>query len=329
MNQMELAPSEPLLDVQNVSIGYGGDLGAVVAVHNATFSLLPGEVLGVVGESGSGKSTLGLALLRLLPWPGRVMSGKAIFGKQDLFALSNDEMRKLRGDRLAMVFQNPMTSLNPTEKIGDQLAEILSTHRAMTRTELRDRCTELLELVGVPSPRQRLSNYPHEFSGGMRQRVLIALAIALQPSLLVADEPTTALDLTVQGQILWLLEDIQRRSGMSMIYITHNLAVAASFSQRIAVMYAGWIVETAPVAELFAQPSHPYTRGLIASVPQAHWSQSQVSPIPGQPPSPRLQPAGCPFAPRCPLVTAICTEQMPAVTEIVPGHAVRCFHSHD
>jgi oligopeptide transport system ATP-binding protein len=236
-------------------------------------------------------------------------------------------MRALRGDRLAMIFQNPMNSLNPTETVGAQIAEIISTHRQMSPADIRHRCVELLELVGIPGARERLSDYPHEFSGGMRQRVLIALALALDPDLLVADEPTTALDLTIQGQILWLLEDIQRRSGMAMIYITHNLAVAASVSHRIAVMYAGWIVETAPTAELFGSPAHPYTRGLITSVPQAHWKEQRVAAIPGQPPDLLNPPVSCPFTPRCPLMTDVCQTQMPDAEEIMPNHMVRCFHA--
>ncbi len=321
------AGERPLLDVRGLTVGYRTRGGDALAVREATFSLVRGEVLGLVGESGCGKSTMGLALLGLLTWPGRVRSGQALFQGRDLVALGERELRVLRGDRLAMVFQNPMSSLNPIETVGAQIAEIITTHRHLESAAARARCAELLELVGIPGARQRLDDYPHEFSGGMRQRVLIALALALDPDLLVADEPTTALDLTVQGQILWLLEDIQRRSGMAMIYITHNLAVAASVSQRIAVMYAGWIVEMAPTATLFGCPAHPYTRGLIASVPQGHWQEHRVAAIPGQPPDLLHAPPGCPFAPRCALATAICQERMPEAREIVPRHVVRCFHA--
>jgi oligopeptide/dipeptide ABC transporter ATP-binding protein len=315
-----------LLNIQELSVVYKTDRGDVMAVQDANFSLERGQVLGLVGESGCGKSTLGLALLRLLTWPGQVQTGHALLRGRDLFSLSNQEMRTLRGDRIAMVFQNPMNSLNPTESVGAQIAEIITAHRNVGKSELHERCVELLELVGIPGARERVSNYPHEFSGGMRQRVLIALALALDPDILVADEPTTALDLTVQGQILWLLEDVQSRSGMAMIYITHDLAVAASVSQRIAVMYAGWIVEIAPTTEVFSSPAHPYTLGLIASVPQEHWKERKVAAIPGQPPELLNLPAGCPFAPRCPRVTETCRERMPNAEEIAPNHVVRCFH---
>ncbi len=236
-------------------------------------------------------------------------------------------MRTLRGDRLSMIFQNPMNSLNPTEKVGAQIAETIFTHRHLRRKEVRKRCVELLELVGIPGAKLRVGNFPHEFSGGMRQRVLIALALALEPDLLVADEPTTALDLTVQGQILWLLETIQKRSHMAMIYITHNLAVASSISHRIAVMYAGWIVETARSEDLFNSPTHPYSRGLIASVPKFSWQEQRVVAIPGQPPRLTVNAHGCPFAARCSRTLPICREQMPPETEIAPGHVVRCFNA--
>jgi oligopeptide transport system ATP-binding protein len=284
-------------------------------------------VLGLVGESGCGKSTLGLGLLRLLRWPGKVVGGKALFQGEDLLMLSNARMRTLLGDRLSMIFQNPMNSLNPTEKVGAQIAETLLTHRRLRQKEVRKRCVDLLELVGIPGAKLRIGNFPHEFSGGMRQRVLIALALALEPDLLVADEPTTALDLTVQGQILWLLESIQKRSQMAMIYITHNLAVASSISHRIAVMYAGWIVETARSEDLFNNPTHPYSRGLIASVPKSSWKEQRVVAISGQPPRLTANAHGCPFAPRCSRVLPVCREQMPPETEFAPGHVVRCFNA--
>jgi oligopeptide/dipeptide ABC transporter ATP-binding protein len=317
----------PLLDVQNLSVAYATDQGDVMAVRDVSFTLGEQQVLGLVGESGCGKSTLGWALLRMLSWPGRATSGRVLLENQDLFALGDREMRALRGERMAMIFQNPMTSLNPTETIGNQIAEMITTHRHVSPVEVRQRCLELLELVGIPGAERRLSSYPHEFSGGMRQRALIALALALNPDILVADEPTTALDLTVQGQILWLLEEMQHQFGMAMLFITHNLAVAASISHRIAVMYAGWMVEIAPTDTLFDSPAHPYTRGLIASIPRAHWREQRVATIAGQPPNLLNLPPGCPFAPRCPLVTAICWQRMPEVEEIAPDHVVRCFHA--
>jgi oligopeptide transport system ATP-binding protein len=319
--------SELLLDVQDLSIAYHTDEGDMLAVQKASFQLHREEVLGLVGESGCGKSTLGMGLLRLLRWPGKVVGGKALFQGQNLLTLSGGQMRMLRGDRLSMIFQNPMNSLNPTEKVGAQIAETIFTHRNLKRPEVRTRCIELLELVGIPGAKLRVGNYPHEFSGGMRQRVLIALALALEPDLLVADEPTTALDLTVQGQILWLLENIQKRSHMAMIYITHNLAVASSISHRIAVMYAGWIVETAPSEELFSSAIHPYSRGLIASVPQLSWKEQRVVGIPGQPPRLMVNARGCPFVARCERVLPVCRDQMPPETEIAPGHVVRCFNA--
>lgn len=321
------ADPDRLLDVKDLNIAYRTDEGDVLAVQNASFQLDRGEVLGLVGESGCGKSTLGLGLLRLLRWPGRVVSGQAVFQGQDLLKLSDGQIRALRGDRLSMIFQNPMNSLNPTENIGAQIAETILTHRKMARADVRSRCIELLELVGIPGAKVRIGNFPHEFSGGMRQRVLIALALALEPDLLVADEPTTALDLTVQGQILWLLENIQKRSRMAMIYITHNLAVAASISHRIAVMYAGWIVEIASSEDLFNRPSHPYARGLIASVPKASWREQRVAAIPGQPPRLLVNARGCPFASRCSRVLSVCYEQMPPESEIAPNHMVRCFNA--
>jgi oligopeptide/dipeptide ABC transporter ATP-binding protein len=321
------AADDLTLDLRGLTVAYHTSDGDVMAIQNASFQLRKGEVLGLVGESGCGKSTLGMGLLRLLRWPGHIVSGEAWFQGQNLFALSDSEMRHLRGDRLSMIFQNPMNSLNPTENIGEQLAEIIVTHRSLRQAEVRQRCIELLELVGIPGAKLRIGNYPHEFSGGMRQRVLIALALALEPELLVADEPTTALDLTVQGQILWLLENVQKRSQMAMVYITHNLAVAASISHRIAVMYAGWIIEIAPSDALFDHPAHPYSRGLIASVPKTSWREQRVAAIPGQPPRLTRHSRGCPFAPRCERVLDVCHEEMPPETEIAAGHVVRCFNA--
>jgi oligopeptide transport system ATP-binding protein len=320
-------PLDTLLDVQDLNIAYQSEDGNYLAVKNASFSLTRGEVLGLVGESGCGKSTLGLGLLRLLRWPGKVVSGQALFQGKDLFKLSDREIRTLRGDRLAMIFQNPMNSLNPTEPIGAQIRETITTHRKMESADVKKRAIELLDLVGIPGSKLRVNDFPHEFSGGMRQRALIALALALEPDLLVADDPTTALDLTIQGQILWLLENIQKRSKMTMIYITHNLAVASSISHRIAVMYLGWIVEVAQAEELFTHPAHPYAIGLISSVPKAYWKEQRVTAIPGQPPRLQLHEKGCPFAPRCSRETDICREEMPPMTEIDVRHSVRCFHA--
>jgi len=318
---------DALLDVRDLAIAYKTRAGDVMAVQAARFTLQQGEVLGVVGESGSGKSTLGLGLLRLLSPPGRVSGGAAWFGGRDLITMPDSAFRALRGDRLAMIFQNPMSALNPTETIGAQIAETIRTHRQLSREALHDRCVELLELVGIPAPAMRLRGFPHEFSGGMRQRALIALALALEPDLLVADEPTTALDLTVQAQIVWLLEQIQQRARMGLIFITHNLALAGTISHRIAVMYAGWIVEIAPTAEMLRHPAHPYAQGLIASVPAGHWRERRIRPIPGHAPVGVADAPGCPFMPRCARATAACGEAMPPPREVAPGHVVRCVHA--
>jgi oligopeptide transport system ATP-binding protein len=316
-----------LLDVRDLTIAYHTEAGDVLAVQQANFSLKKGEVLGLVGESGCGKSTLGLGLLRLLVYPGRVVTGQALLNGEDLFSISDVAMRALRGDRISMIFQNPMNSLNPTETVEAQIAETITTHRNMSKEDVKKRCIELLELVGIPGARLRLGSFPHEFSGGMRQRVLIALALALEPDLLVADEPTTALDLTVQGQILWLLESLQKRADMTMIYITHNLAVASAISHSIAVMYSGWIMEVARTEELFSHPIHPYTAGLMSSVPKTYWKEQRVAAIPGQPPKLLVKSHGCPFAPRCLRVTEICREEIPPIIDVASGHLVRCYHA--
>lgn len=318
---------ETVLDVRDLNIIYHTDGGDLRAVKDVCFSLKKGEVLGLVGESGCGKSTLGLGLLRLLSWPGKVIGGRALFNGIDLFSLSEKKMRMLRGDRLAMIFQNPMNSLNPTENVGAQIIETITSHRKMKSDDAKIRALELLDLVGIPGAKLRINDFPHEFSGGMRQRVLIALALALEPDLLVADEPTTALDLTTQGQILWLLENIQNRSQMALIYITHNLEVSFSISRRIAVMYLGWIVEIALAKDIFTHPAHPYSIGLIGSVPKKHWKEQRITAIAGQPPRLKINEKGCPFAPRCMLVTEICREEMPSITQIDAEHTVRCFHA--
>jgi oligopeptide/dipeptide ABC transporter ATP-binding protein len=326
-NRVKQNPDGSLLDVRDLTIAYHTEAGDVLAVQEANFNLKKGEVLGLVGESGCGKSTLGLGLLRLLVYPGRIVKGQALFNGQNLFSITDSQMRALRGDRLAMIFQNPMNSLNPTETVEAQIAETITTHRDMSKEDVRKRCIELLDLVGIPGAKLRLGSFPHEFSGGMRQRVLIALALALEPDLLVADEPTTALDLTVQGQILWLLESLQKRADMAMIYITHNLAVASAISHFIAVMYSGWIVEVTRTEELFSHPVHPYTTGLISSVPRTYWKDQRVAAIPGQPPKLLVKSHGCPFAPRCSRATDICREEIPPIQDVASGHLVRCYHA--
>ena len=319
------APSPPLLEVRDLSVAYGQGERATIAVRRVGLRVARGEVLGLVGESGCGKTTTGMALMRLLRPPGRVTGGAARFRDIDLVSLPEAEMERLRGDRISLIFQNPMTSLNPTYTIGAQIVECIRAHRPAGKAEARDRTVELLRLVGMPAPELRYGSYPHELSGGQRQRAMIALAIALEPDLVIADEPTTALDLTIQAQILWLLGDLKARLGMGMIYITHDLHVAAGFCDRIAVIYAGEVVEVAPAAELLASPQHPYTRGLVASLPAAGWRQGLVESIKGQPPTlgPRL--SHCPFAPRCPEAIERCLQAHPALAATAPDRQVRCL----
>jgi oligopeptide/dipeptide ABC transporter ATP-binding protein len=318
---------EPLLSVSGLTTAIPTPRGPLFAARDISFTLARGKVLGLVGESGSGKTTTGLSVLRLLRPPARVAAGAIRFKGQDLLGLAPEAMRRLRGNRMAMIFQNPLSSFNPTESIGAQIAETLQTHQELSAAERRERVEELLNLVGIPSPRERMRSYPHEFSGGMRQRAMIAMALANNPDLLVADEPTTALDVTIQAQILWLLGDLQNRLGMAMIYITHDLHVAANVCDEIAVMYGGMIVEQGPTAELFRNPTHPYTRGLIEAIPSGHWRKQRVQAIPGQPPELTAGMAGCPFADRCPLVTAECREAVPPMVQMAAARETRCWHA--
>jgi len=319
-------PAAPLLDVRDLTVMYGrdGDERASVAVREVSFALRRGEVLGLVGESGCGKTTTGLALLRLLRPPGRVVAGQALLDGTDILGLPERAMERWRGNRLSLIFQNPMTSLNPTYTIGAQIAETIRAHRDVSKRAALDRSAELLSLVGMPAPRDRLRSYPHELSGGQRQRAVIALAIALEPDVVIADEPTTALDLTIQAQILWLLGDLKDRLGMGMIYITHDLHVATGFCDRIAVIYAGEIIELAPAADIMTRPSHPYTRGLVAALPETSWRERMVASIKGQPPVLGRALTSCPFAPRCPEVLPLCTQGHPVLRRHDATHAVRC-----
>jgi peptide/nickel transport system ATP-binding protein len=281
-------------------------------------------VLGLVGESGCGKSTIGLSIPGLLPKEGVVESGVIDFDGQDLLRHSYDELVQIRGQRISFIFQNPMTSLNPVYRIERQLAEVFEAHSDFDRHVRRARLVELLTLVGMPEPDKRLRAFPHELSGGMRQRVMIAVALALDPDLLIADEPTTALDVTVQAQILWLLRELRREVGMAMIYITHDLVVAANLCDEIAVMYAGQIVERAPGQQLFENPLHPYTQKLLSTIPTAHWRDRFVESIPGYPPK-IIQPlAACAFAPRCPVVEQRCMTAEPDLLRHTNEHSVRC-----
>ncbi len=319
---------ERLLDVKGLTIEIDTRRGPATVVDGIDLHVNKGETLGIVGESGCGKSLTMLSLMRLLPNKIKVTKGEANFAGRDLQKLSNAELRKVRGGEVGFIFQDPMTSLNPVMRIGQQLAEPLIYHRGMTKAQARKRAGELLRLVGIPGPEERLDAYPHELSGGMRQRVMIAIGLACNPQLLIADEPTTALDVTIQAQIVDLVKELRDKLGMSVVWITHDLALIAGLVDRINVLYAGTVVEDAPVDTLFANPSHPYTQGLLASIPKLTDERSaRLSSIGGTPPEPGRRPKGCPFAPRCPLVEQICHDRVPSLEGIgqAGAHRVACF----
>jgi peptide/nickel transport system ATP-binding protein len=311
-----------ILEVNNLKVTFPSSKGKIRAIDGVNFHVVQGEILGIVGESGSGKSISSLSIMGLISDNGDV-EGEIKFKQEDLLKKSEAEMRKIRGDKISMIFQDPMTSLNPVYTIGNQISEAILLHnKKCTKKEAIDRTIELLRLVGIPSPEQRIHDYPHKFSGGMRQRAMIAMALACEPDLLIADEPTTALDVTIQAQILELLKDLQKQMGMSVILITHDLGVVAETCHRVAVMYAGHVVEETDVYTLFKDPKHPYTKGLINSIPKLG-SKERLSPIQGQPPQLSEELAGCRFASRCPLVSVECqNEQM--LKEVATGHFVRC-----
>lgn len=318
-----------ILKVDNLHVSFRShdDAYEVKAVRGVSFELKKGETLAIVGESGSGKSVTAKSLMRLLPKQNSMIKqGSVIYGKKDLLKYSNKEMQKIRGSEISMIFQDPMTSLNPTMTIGKQIIEGLRKHQVMEKKEMIKRATELLELVGIPSPKERMKNFPHQFSGGMRQRVVIAMALACNPNVLLADEPTTALDVTIQAQILELMKDLQKKTGTAIIIITHDLGVVASMAQRVAVMYAGEIVESGTVDEIFYEPKHPYTIGLLLSMPKLHSSRStKLIPIPGTPPDLGQLPEGCAFAARCPSVMKVCHTFPPTKTEVSDTHVVSCW----
>ncbi len=315
----------PLLDIQQLSTVFYTESGVARAVDDISISVEKGEVLGIVGESGCGKSITSLSILRLVPPPGKIVSGKIILEGQNLLELPESKMRSIRGNHAALIPQDPMTSLNPVYTVGDQIIEAIELHQKVSRKQARQRAIEVLDKVRIPQAAQRIDDYPHQFSGGMRQRVMIAMALSCEPKLLIADEPTTALDVTVQAQILDLMRQIQKEQGMSIILITHDLGVVAEMCDTVAVMYAGSIVEYAKVHELFANPKHPYTVGLLNSVPKPH--TTRLSPIEGQPPSLVDLPIGCRFANRCPLVIDECRKALPPLEEKDPskGHLARCI----
>ncbi len=320
-----------ILSVSNLKTYFSTEDGVVKAVDGITFELKKGETLGIVGESGSGKSVSNLSIMRLIPEPpGKIVEGEIIFDGIDVRALSIDEVRKIRGKRIAMIFQDPMTSLNPFMKISRQLMEVTELHLGHTKQQAREHALKMLELVGIPDAERRMSEYPHEFSGGMRQRVMIAMALACDPELLIADEPTTALDVTIQAQILELIKDLKARMGTSVILITHDLGVVAGMTDKIIVMYAGKVFEQAPTAELLATPANPYTKGLLKSVPDpAHEAGKELYQIPGLPPDVAHLPPGCPFAPRCDRAQDICTRELPPFVQINANHHSLCHFANE
>lgn len=323
-----MSAADPLLEVENLKVIFHGDRGRTThAVDCLDLTVRRGQTLGLVGESGCGKSVTALAIMGLLPRGAAEVSGRIRFDRIDMLTLSDREMRDMRGNRLAMIFQEPMTSLNPMYSIGEQIAETLIRHRSLSRHKARERTIELLRLVKIPSPEERVDDYPHRLSGGMRQRALIALALACDPMLLIADEPTTALDVTIQAQILDLMRDLKAATGAAIILISHDLGVVAEVCDEVAVMYAGEIVERAPVDALFASPQHPYTIGLLGSMPRLDSSDAELAAIDGIVPNMAALPPGCRFAPRCPFVREICTQAPPAIVPIGPSHESRCIRA--
>jgi oligopeptide transport system ATP-binding protein len=319
-----------LLEVKNLRTYFETEDGTVKAVDDISFHLKRGETLGIVGESGSGKSVTNLSIIRLIPDPpGKIVSGEVLFNGKDLLLLRNEDVRKIRGRRIAMIFQDPMTSLNPFMRISRQLMEMTELHLGHTRAQAYDHAIRMLETVGIPDARTRADNYPHEFSGGMRQRVMIAMALSCEPELLIADEPTTALDVTIQAQILELIKTLKRETGTSVILITHDLGVVAGMTDHVIVMYAGKIFEQARTSELFSVPGNPYTKGLLRSVPDPLAEQGKLYQIPGLPPDVAHLKPGCPFAPRCQRVEEICRREFPPFVQLNADHFSLCHFARE
>ena len=314
-----------LLSVHNLTTAFTLDSSVIKVVNDVDLYLNKGEVLGIVGESGSGKTMTALSIMQLVPPPGKVLGGRVFFEGQDLLSLTSREMNAVRGDRIGMVFQEPMSALNPVLRIGDQICETIETHRDFTKSEIRDQALGLLRGVGFDEPEQKFVQYPHQLSGGQRQRVLIAIAISCNPSLVIADEPTTALDVATESQIICLLEDLIAANNMSMIFITHNLNIIKGLGQRIAIMYAGRMVEQNYVRDFFSEPLHPYSKGLLESVVWLKSEQERLKSIPGSVPRMSELPRGCKFHPRCPSVMGICRESEPKFIEVKKGKWVRCY----
>ncbi|MBN8580769.1 MAG: ABC transporter ATP-binding protein [Anaerolineae bacterium] len=328
-----MSVQKPLLEVKNLKTYFYTEDGVVHAVDGVDFSIFPGEVLGIVGESGCGKSVTSLSIMRLISTPGKIVEGEINFDGKNLVTASEEEMMQVRGNRISMIFQQPQSALNPVFRAGDQISEVLNIHQDFGKKAGEERAVELLKLVGIPEPERRAEAFPHELSGGMSQRVMIAMALACVPDLLIADEPTTALDVTIQAQILDLMRDMRKQLGSAMMLITHDLGVIAEMANRVVVMYAGEIVEESPVASLFDKPHHPYTQGLIGSIPVLGELRERLDVIPGSVPNLINLPQGCRFAPRCRARVennlSICTDQHPALIEVADGHKVRCWLYQD
>ncbi len=317
--------SGPLLSVNDLNVYFHSEDSVARAVDGVSYEVGWGETVCLVGESGCGKTVSALTILDLVPQPpGEIVGGKVLFKGQNLLGFSEDEMRKIRGDHIAMVFQEPMTCLNPVFAIGDQIAEAIAVHENASQTEIQKRCVQLLANVGIASPQERLKDYPHQLSGGQCQRVMIAMALACSPDLVIADEPTTALDVTIQAQILKLFSELQEKRQMSLLYITHDLGVVARIADRIYVMYSGVIVEQGSCSDIFSHPSHPYTRGLLASLPNRAKRGTRLQSIPGTVPDPAHKPDGCPFHPRCSLAVESCLRVFPEMCDYGKGHKSRC-----
>lgn len=315
-----------VLEVKNLKTHFFTEEGTAKAVDGVSFHLKKGETLGIVGESGCGKSMTSLSILRLIPTPpGKIVDGEILLNNENIIAMDNEQLRKVRGNKISMIFQEPMTSLNPVLTVGEQIAESLRLHQNLSRKEAWHKAVEMLELVGIPAPEKRAKQEPYQLSGGMRQRVMIAMALACNPEVLIADEPTTALDVTIQAQILEILKELQQKLGMSIIFITHDLGVVAEMCDKVAVMYAGQIIEEGSAESIFEGPLHPYTNGLIDSIPKLHGDQEDLATIEGSVPSPYHYPVGCRFAERCQFAAAICRTKQPDLVQMGEDRTVRCF----